>query len=212
LNSGARIEREQRRWLAALAASALTAICLHIFSCAQHPLLAHAQVASAVEQTLRQVQTEVHYSPAENLEALDLAVLDQAEHTIDVSTFAMDDKAIADELVKLAARGVQIRIYRDQIQYAVEVARGAKGRVNLNDEFKGQPNIHLRVKGVTALAHLKAYAVDGKLLREGSANWSPEGEKVQDNSLLLIRDPAVVATFERNFELIWNRPSNTEVQ
>lgn len=155
---------------------------------------------------------EVHYSPAENLEAIDVAELETARKTLDISTYAMDDKPIAEELVKLALRGVQIRIYRDQTQYDGEVARGKKGRTDLNTLFAGQRNIHIKVKGVSALAHLKAYVVDGKLLREGSANWSAEGEKVQDNSLLLIRDPGAVAIFEKNFEGIWNRSSNQDVQ
>jgi len=174
---------------------------------------AYASVAaSAVQQTLDQVAVQVHYSPAENLEPIDLATLDTATKTLDISTYAMDDKPIADELVKLAARGVVIRIYRDQTQYAGELAHGAKRQQNLNAEFAGQPNIHIRVKGTVALAHLKAYVVDGVLLREGSANWSVEGERVQDNSLILIRDPAAVARFEQDFAVIWNRPSNQAVQ
>jgi phosphatidylserine/phosphatidylglycerophosphate/cardiolipin synthase-like enzyme len=150
----------------------------------------------------------VHYSPAENLEPIDVELLDQAKTTLDISTFAMDDKPIAEELVKLAGRGVSVRIYRDRTQYSGEVARGKKGGVDLSQLFAGQPNIHLRVKGSVALAHLKAFVVDGKLLREGSANWSVQGEKVQDNSLLVVRDPAAVARFETNFEAIWARPGN----
>jgi len=155
---------------------------------------------------------EAHYSPAENLELIDVAQLDTARKSVDISTYAMDDKPIAEELVKLAQRGVAIRVYRDQTQYAGERAHGAKGGTDLNALFGGQPNIHMRIKGVVALAHLKAYVVDGVLLREGSANWSASGEKVQDNSLLLVRDPASVARFEGNFEAIWNRPSNQAVQ
>lgn len=176
------------------------------------PVYARANLASAVTQALNQVQAEVHYAPAENLEAIDLAQLDAAQHTVDVASYAMDDRAIAEELVKLAGRGVVVRIYRDQLQREGEVARGSKGQTDLSQMFKGQPNIHVRIKGVRALMHLKAYAVDGRVLREGSANWSLVGEKVQDNSLLLLHDPALVGQFEENFETIWNRPSNQAVQ
>ena len=40
--------------------------------------------------------------------------------------------------------------------------------------------------------HLKAYAVDGKLLRTGSGNFSRPGLAEQDNDLVLISDPAAV--------------------
>jgi phosphatidylserine/phosphatidylglycerophosphate/cardiolipin synthase-like enzyme len=35
--------------------------------------------------------------------------------------------------------------------------------------------------------HLKAYAIDGELLRTGSANFSASGERQQDNDLIVIR-------------------------
>ncbi|MDR3723281.1 MAG: phospholipase D-like domain-containing protein [Terracidiphilus sp.] len=189
--------------------TAVALICLG--SCGSRLIPVHAAMgmaADAAAQAVAQVAPEVHYSPAENLETIDLTELDQARSTLDVSAYAMDDRPIAEELVKLAGRGVKIRIYRDQQQYMGEKARGAKGLQDLNALFSGQPNIQVRVKGVTALAHLKAYLVDGKMLREGSANWSPQGEKVQDNSLILIRDPAAVAAFEKQFEAMWSRTSN----
>jgi phosphatidylserine/phosphatidylglycerophosphate/cardiolipin synthase-like enzyme len=197
---------------ALLACSALFAWGCVIRACHDgHMIPVHA-AAVAIEQAVDSIATEVHFSPAENLEAIDLAQLDQAKKSIDIATFANDDAPIADELVKLAKRGVTIRIYRDALQYQGELAHGQKGGVDLNDLFKGQPNIQLRVKGVTALQHLKAYEVDGAVLREGSANWSAQGEKVQDNSLVLIRDPAAVARFEADFEAMWNRPTNVTVQ
>lgn len=178
----------------------------------------HAQTAYnvSVHSTDSEVKmlpmVEVFYSPAQDLETIDLAELSKATKSVDISTYAMDDKPIAEELVKLAQSGVHIRIYRDKTQYGGEEARGKKGREDLNRLFAGQKNIQIRVKGVDALAHLKAYVVDGWVLREGSANWSASGEKVQDNSLLLIRDPVSVALFEQNFEAIWNRSSNQDVQ
>ena len=36
--------------------------------------------------------------------------------------------------------------------------------------------------------HLKAYAIDGEVLRTGSANFSTSGENAQDNDLIVIRD------------------------
>ena len=51
--------------------------------------------------------------------------------------------------------------------------------------------------------HLKAYAVDGVLLRTGSANLSPSGLKQQDNDLIILRDPAAVAKFEARFDQVY---------
>ena len=52
--------------------------------------------------------------------------------------------------------------------------------------------------------HLKAYAVDGELLRTGSANFSASGERQQDNNLVVIHDAGAVAKFDAHFERMWN--------
>ena len=49
-------------------------------------------------------------------------------------------------------------------------------------------------------------------MRDGSANWSAAGEAVQDNNARFSVDPQEIRDFERNFEILWNRPENTRVQ
>jgi len=55
-------------------------------------------------------------------------------------------------------------------------------------------NISAKIKDEGALTHLKAYAIDGKLLRTGSGNFSSSGLARQDNDLILTSDPATVQT------------------
>jgi phosphatidylserine/phosphatidylglycerophosphate/cardiolipin synthase-like enzyme len=56
--------------------------------------------------------------------------------------------------------------------------------------------------------HLKAYAVDGVVLRTGSGNFSRSGLASQDNDAIFITDPNTVDAFEGNFERIWARAQN----
>jgi phosphatidylserine/phosphatidylglycerophosphate/cardiolipin synthase-like enzyme len=58
--------------------------------------------------------------------------------------------------------------------------------------------------------HMKSYSVSGALLRTGSANESVSGLEHQDNDLVIISDRAVVAAFDRKFQLMWNRPTNVK--
>jgi phosphatidylserine/phosphatidylglycerophosphate/cardiolipin synthase-like enzyme len=67
------------------------------------------------------------------------------------------------------------------------------------------PNVVARVKGEGVLMHLKAYAVDGAVLRTGSGNFSRQGLASQDNDAIFITHFAVVDAFEGNFERIWAR-------
>jgi len=59
--------------------------------------------------------------------------------------------------------------------------------------------------------HQKAWS-DGCVFREGSANWSPSGERQQDNTLTFMNDPASVNNFERAFDAMWVRSDNIVVQ
>jgi phosphatidylserine/phosphatidylglycerophosphate/cardiolipin synthase-like enzyme len=51
--------------------------------------------------------------------------------------------------------------------------------------------------------HLKAYEIDGGVLRTGSANFSTSGENAQDNDLVVIRDTSAAAKFETHFRSMW---------
>jgi phosphatidylserine/phosphatidylglycerophosphate/cardiolipin synthase-like enzyme len=156
---------------------------------------------------------EDHFSPSEDLERIDYARLDQAKNSIDIAMYAFTDKYLADELKRLADRGVKIRIYRDQEQYESEQRNASKhDNESTTSMLSGEPNVHIRVKGHRELMHLKAYCIDGNFLRDGSANWSPAGEKRQDNNAHFTADPAQVNAFRRDFDEMWSRADNLSVQ
>ena len=49
---------------------------------------------------------------------------------------------------------------------------------------------------------LKAYQIDGRLVRSGSANLLASGLKCQDNDLVVIESAEAAANFKRNYEAI----------
>jgi phosphatidylserine/phosphatidylglycerophosphate/cardiolipin synthase-like enzyme len=154
-----------------------------------------------------------HYSPSENLEQFDRERLDSAQRTVDIAMYAFTDRYLAEELVKLARRGVQIRLYRDREQYEEEQHNsGQRNRGTTTEMLRGQHGIQIRVKESRELMHLKAYVIDGSLLRDGSANWSPSGLKRQDNNAHFTTDPAQVGAFRQIFEQMWERADNERVQ
>ena len=158
-----------------------------------------------------QVLSENHFSPAENLEQLDLAGLDRARSTIDIAMYAFTDDYLAQRLRAIAAHGVKVRLYRDRSQYEQEQRNaGEHNDTCATDQLRGQPNIEVRIKADRGrnIMHLKAYLVDGKLLRDGSANWSPAGLKAQDNNAHFTNDAAEVRAFQQAFEAMWQRPDN----
>ena len=150
------------------------------------------------------VTEENHYSPAENLEQFDRAEIDAARQSLDIAMYAFTDRYLAEAILQAAQRGVQVRLYRDHGQYDDEQGR----RDSTTAMLQGQANIHIRVKHPRELMHLKAFCVDGTVLRDGSANWSPSGMKRQDNNAHFTTDPRQVQVFRQTFESMWSREND----
>lgn len=175
-------------------------------------------------------RAEVHYAPAENLEHIDADLLRQAKTSIDFAAYSLTDLLVGNALIEAAHRGVHIRIYRDYVQTRGEQARADKvaakssrSRKRTNDDeddddapdtndliarLSATPNIELRIKHSKTLMHLKSYCIDNAVVRSGSANFSPTGEKRQDNDLILMRDEESARRFQSNFNTIWQRTDN----
>ena len=151
-------------------------------------------------------QTVGHlYSPGTNLEQAEFAQLETATRTVDVAMYSFTDRYLAEELATLAHRGVRIRVYRDREQFQQERQQDV---VNTTTILLAA-GIEVRVEGARDLMHLKSYAVDGRLLRTGSANWSPTGLKRQDNDVFYEVSSETVDAFETRFNEIWSREGNT---
>ena len=112
-------------------------------------------------------QPEIHYAPRENLENLDARAIGRAELSIDMAAYVLSDARIIEALTDAAERGVLIRLYLDKSQFAEH----GPTRGGLVEALLAHPNVVARVKGEGVLMHLKAYAVDGAVLRTGSGNF-----------------------------------------
>lgn len=55
----------------------------------------------------------IHYAPAENLERIDVALIDQAQSSIDMAAYVLTDWPVMQALARAAQRKVKIRIYLD---------------------------------------------------------------------------------------------------
>jgi phosphatidylserine/phosphatidylglycerophosphate/cardiolipin synthase-like enzyme len=137
------------------------------------------------------VAQEVHYSPEERLDRIDIELIGGAKRSIVFASYALTDGGVLDALAAADRRGVAIRIVLDP--------RSRHDFVRLTDLSD-----NVRIKPSGSLMHLKAYAIDGSILRTGSANFSASGERQQDNDLVVIRDAGAAAKFDAHFERMWN--------
>jgi phosphatidylserine/phosphatidylglycerophosphate/cardiolipin synthase-like enzyme len=109
----------------------------------------------------------IHYAPAENLEHIDVALIDRAEHEIDMAAYVLTDWPVMQALTRAADRGVAIRIYLDGTQLA------EREPAKVFNDLAETPGVEIRIKHKARdPMHLKSYQIDGKLLRTGAANFS----------------------------------------
>jgi len=148
-------------------------------------------LATALSAPWPSLAQEVHYSPEERLDAIDAALIGTAKQSIDLASYALTNPVVIDALNAAQRRSVAIRIVLDPRKRHDFVKLG-----DLSDE--------VRIKRGGPYMHLKAYAIDGELLRKGSANFSTSGERAQDNDLIVIRDAGAAAKFDAHFERMWD--------
>lgn len=143
------------------------------------------------------------YAPADDLEAIDVMLIGEATKRIDFAAYVLTDLRIVEALDAAAARGVVIRLYRDGGQAAL---RMPKALAEAYDRLVARQNVEVRYKDSPApFMHLKAYAVDGRFVREGAGNFSHGGLTRQDNSLIVLRCRSAVKAFQGTFETMWRR-------
>lgn len=141
---------------------------------------------------------EQHFAPDDNLERIDVAALDGARASIDMAAYVLSDLPVIAALTRAAGRGVAVRVFRQLDDF--DPSRASAAGLDALE----RAGATIRYKDPTRpLMHLKAYCVDGALLRVGAANFSASGLKRQNNDLELARGPGVCAAFEKAFSEMW---------
>ncbi len=102
---------------------------------------------------------EIHFSPEERLDAIDATLIGQARQSIDFPSYALTDPVVIDSLNAAEHRGVVVRIVLDPRERHDFVKLG-----DLSDS--------VRIKRGGPFMHLKAYEIDGEVLRTSSANFA----------------------------------------
>jgi hypothetical protein len=141
--------------------------------------------------------TEVFFSPNAGTSARIVQEINQAQSTIDIAIYSFTRDEIADALIAAKNRGVTIRILADSSQAngtGADIARLETAGFQLKRTNGGGGGI----------LHDKYAIFDGRLLVTGSYNWSTNAEENNDENAVFIRDRAVIAAFQTNFNSMWS--------
>jgi len=139
-------------------------------------------------------KTEVYFSLYDNPQKTIIKNINGAETFINIAMYTFTDKEIALSLANAQKKGVKVRVYLDRSQrespYSISrllVQEGLKVRISSNNY----------------IMHNKFAIIDNRLLLTGSYNWTFAANNKNDENLLIIDDPEIIARYQNQFEKLW---------
>lgn len=177
------------------------------------PVLAASQsIRPGSDEMANLSACSVIHGDSTDMETAELAQLAKATHRIDVAVRSFTDLRIASQLATLATKsGVQIRVYRDAEQVAQEKAHATAAGEQSTNAILRRAGIPVTVKRLGERMNLTGYVVDDKIVRTGSASWTPSELGFQDADAIYIECPTAVTDFDKRFGSMWTRPDNSLV-
>ncbi len=139
-------------------------------------------------------KTEVYFSLYDNPQKEIIKNINQAEAFINIAMYIFTDREIAIPLVKARERGVKVRLYldQDQVDYKYSQSR-----------FLVQKGIKTRISTNNYIMHNKFAIIDNRILLTGSYNWTFSANNRNDENLMVIDDPEIIALYQNQFEKLW---------
>lgn len=129
------------------------------------------------------------YSPVDQVHAALVELIASAQRSLVIAMYGFDDEELADVIkAKLQDPTIVVQLTLDSSQ-----AAGVHEREILAEEAYPASSVAVGRSEKSQIMHLKEVVIDGLDVVTGSTNWSASGEGLQDNALVLIRDPLVAA-------------------
>ncbi len=121
-------------------------------------------------------------------------LLQRARERIDIGIFFLTHKGIAKDLIEAHRRGVKIRIMID--------ATAAKNGYTKHELIRAT-GIPVKVENWGGKMHMKAAAIDGRIVVMGSMNWTSAGENGNDENTIILRSSKHAEQFHKFYDKLW---------
>jgi len=141
-------------------------------------------------------QSSAHFSPGESCRQRIRDLCRGAKESVDVCVYTISDDQLSDELIAVHRRGLAVRIISDN-----------EKRFDAGSDIQQliDSGVPLRIDNSPFHMHHKFALFDGRLLLNGSFNWTRSASTSNEENLLVTDDPHLVAEYRREFEMLWGR-------
>lgn len=123
-----------------------------------------------------------------------LDYLASARSTLDICVFTITNDDIADVVLDLHRKGVKVRIITDNDQANTQGSDIGKFQ---------QAGIQVREDKTPAHMHHKFAILDGRLLLNGSFNWTRQAVTSNNENVTVLSDQQLIRAFQQQFEKLW---------
>jgi mitochondrial cardiolipin hydrolase len=139
---------------------------------------------------------EAVFSPQHNGTARIVRLFDMARVSVEVCVFTITDDRIAEAMTSAHRRGVRLRVVTDDNK---RLDPGS------DVEWLVRSGIPVRVDRTEYHMHHKFAVFDGKLLLNGSYNWTRSASLHNEENFLLTGEPRLIQPFRELFEQLWQQ-------
>jgi phosphatidylserine/phosphatidylglycerophosphate/cardiolipin synthase-like enzyme len=155
--------------------------------------------------TAQAVDPQVYFSRTDPVAKVLTREIDAAQKSIHLLIYALTDDELAAALLRAAQRGVDVRIVIDRTQ-----AAGSQSLDEQLVEKLGTKRVLYRTGKGRGVMHEKMAIYDGLTVSLGSYNWAENARDNNWENLILLRDAAVAARCEAEFQRVWTSPAPKE--
>ena len=141
-------------------------------------------------------QASAHFSPGESCRRKIRELCRQARASIDICVYTISDDQLSEEILASHQRGLAVRVISDNEKQFDEGS---------DIEWLRARGVPLRIDAGPFHMHHKFAIFDGRLLLNGSFNWTRSATTSNEENLLVINHPQLVASYAREFEALWAR-------
>ncbi|MGE8288076.1 MAG: phospholipase D-like domain-containing protein [Stenotrophomonas sp.] len=140
--------------------------------------------------------SSVYFSPGDACMQRLRGLCTSAKRSLDICVFTISDDRLTSVILDAHKRGVQVRIVSDNDK--------------LYDDGSDIRRLHeagiaVHVDHTQYHMHHKFALFDGKLLANGSFNWTRTATSYNDENLVVTNDRNLVRSFAQEFEDLWGR-------
>jgi phosphatidylserine/phosphatidylglycerophosphate/cardiolipin synthase-like enzyme len=138
---------------------------------------------------------DIFFSPDDNVDDNLLDLLNNAHESIYFMAYSFTSDPLGEAIRERAQAGVTVGGLMDSSQVASNIGTEY-------DAFR-QAGLDVRVDAIDGLMHHKVIVIDGQIVVTGSYNFTASAEDRNDETVIVIYDPAIAAQFLAEYQRVY---------